>query len=40
MVGLGYVGGSLVEAFSKHFATRGFDIDNRKIDHLKKSNSL
>lgn len=39
VVGLGYVGGPLAEAFSQHFTTIGFDIDKRKIESLKKSNS-
>jgi len=34
VVGLGYVGLPLAEAFSKHLKTIGFDIDAEKIDRL------
>jgi UDP-N-acetyl-D-glucosamine/UDP-N-acetyl-D-galactosamine dehydrogenase len=34
VVGLGYVGTPLAEAFSGHLATIGFDIDKSKVDHL------
>ncbi len=34
IVGLGYVGLPLVEAFSKSFRVIGFDIDDRKINKL------
>jgi UDPglucose 6-dehydrogenase/UDP-N-acetyl-D-galactosamine dehydrogenase len=39
VVGLGYVGTPLAEAFAKHLPTIGFDIDRRKIDSLKNSGS-
>jgi UDPglucose 6-dehydrogenase/UDP-N-acetyl-D-galactosamine dehydrogenase len=39
VVGLGYVGTPLAEAFAEHVPTIGFDIDRRKIDGLKKSGS-
>jgi len=35
IVGLGYVGLPLAEAFSKHFNVIGFDVDENKIDKLK-----
>lgn len=35
IVGLGYVGMPLAEAFSKHFKVVGFDVDEKKIDKLK-----
>lgn len=38
IVGLGYVGLPLAEAFSKHFKVIGFDIDEKKIDELNKKN--
>ena len=38
IVGLGYVGLPLAEAFSKHLKTIGFDIDEEKIEDLKKIN--
>jgi len=38
-VGLGYVGLPLAEAFSKHLKTIGFDIDEAKIEDLKKINN-
>jgi len=34
IVGLGYVGLPLAEAFSKHFRVIGFDIDEKKINEL------
>ena len=34
VVGLGYVGEPLATAFSHHFRTIGFDIDNAKIDRI------
>ena len=36
IVGLGYVGLPLAEAFSKHFTVIGFDIDEKKVNRLKK----
>lgn len=38
VVGLGYVGLPLANAFSKHLRVIGFDIDNKKIDKLIKDN--
>ena len=38
IVGLGYVGLPLAEAFSKHLKTIGFDVDNEKIRLLKNDN--
>jgi len=35
IVGLGYVGLPLAEAFSKHFKIIGFDINNEKVNKLK-----
>jgi UDPglucose 6-dehydrogenase/UDP-N-acetyl-D-galactosamine dehydrogenase len=35
VVGLGYVGMPLTEAFSKHFRVIGFDIDEKKVNRLK-----
>ena len=32
VVGLGYVGTPLAEAFAKHLPTIGFDIDQRKTE--------
>ena len=37
IVGLGYVGLPLAEAFSKHLKTIGFDVDNEKIETLNKN---
>ena len=37
IVGLGYVGLPLAEAFSHHVATLGFDIDERKVKSLQKT---
>jgi len=39
VVGLGYVGTPLAEAFADHLPTIGFDIDQRKIDSLVQSGS-
>ncbi|MCK9631818.1 MAG: nucleotide sugar dehydrogenase [Methanoregula sp.] len=39
VVGLGYVGTPLAEAFAEHVPTIGFDIDQRKIDSLVTSGS-
>ena len=39
IVGLGYVGLPLAEAFSEHISTIGFDIDEEKIEELKKINN-
>lgn len=36
VVGLGYVGFPLAEAFSHHFKTIGYDVDERKVSQLKK----
>lgn len=38
IVGLGYVGQPLAEAFSKNLRTIGFDIDLNKVDRIKGSN--
>lgn len=38
IVGLGYVGRPLAEAFSKHFRVIGFDIDEKKINELNQKN--
>jgi len=35
IIGLGYVGIPLAEAFSKHFEVIGFDVNEKKIDRLK-----
>jgi UDP-N-acetyl-D-galactosamine dehydrogenase len=35
VVGLGYVGAPLLEAFAKHFRVIGFDVDNKVIARLK-----
>ena len=37
VVGLGYVGLPLANAFSKHLKTIGFDVDNEKIRLLKRN---
>lgn len=34
VVGLGYVGLPLAEAFSKHLTTIGFDVDKKKVDEI------
>ena len=39
IVGLGYVGLPLAEAFSKHLKTIGFDIDAEKIGDLNNNNN-
>jgi UDP-N-acetyl-D-galactosamine dehydrogenase len=39
VVGLGYVGYPLAEAFAHHFPTIGFDIDAKKIQSIKNSKS-
>jgi UDP-N-acetyl-D-glucosamine/UDP-N-acetyl-D-galactosamine dehydrogenase len=39
VVGLGYVGTPLAEAFAQHIPTIGFDIDQRKVDQLITSGS-
>ncbi|PKL70358.1 MAG: nucleotide sugar dehydrogenase [Methanomicrobiales archaeon HGW-Methanomicrobiales-1] len=39
VIGLGYVGYPLAEAFSQHVETIGFDIDRNKIDQIQKSGS-
>lgn len=38
VVGLGYVGQPLAEAFSKHLHTIGFDIDQSKVDRINGNN--
>ena len=40
IVGLGYVGLPLAEAFSKHMEVIGFDIDRAKVARLKKENGI
>ncbi|NQE53411.1 UDP-N-acetyl-D-mannosamine dehydrogenase [ANME-1 cluster archaeon GoMg3.2] len=37
IVGLGYVGLPLAEAFSKHLRVIGFDVDRAKIEELNKN---
>jgi UDP-N-acetyl-D-mannosaminuronate dehydrogenase len=39
IIGLGYVGLPLAEAFSKHLKTIGFDIDGEKLEGLKRDNN-
>ena len=39
IVGLGYVGYPLAEAFSRHIKTMGFDIDEQKIRKLQENPS-
>jgi nucleotide sugar dehydrogenase len=39
VIGLGYVGLPLAEAFSKHLKTIGFDIDGEKLEELKRDNN-
>lgn len=39
VIGLGYVGYPLAEAFAQHFETIGFDIDQDKIKQIQKSES-
>jgi len=38
IVGLGYIGMELVKAFSKHLRIIGYDIDQNKVNKLRKSN--
>ena len=38
VIGLGYVGLPLAEAFSKHLSVIGFDVDGKKLAKLKKAN--
>ena len=39
IVGLGYVGLPLAEAFSSHLKTIGFDIDEEKVKRLNKNDN-
>ena len=39
IVGLGYVGLPLAEAFSKHLKVTGYDIDEEKIKNLNSNNN-
>ena len=39
IVGLGYVGLPLAEAFSKHLRVIGFDVDRAKIEELNNNNN-
>ena len=39
VIGLGYVGYPLAEAFAQHVETIGFDIDQNKIEQIRKSGS-
>ena len=39
IIGLGYVGMPLAEAFSSHLKTIGFDIDEEKVKRLSESNN-
>ena len=39
IIGLGYVGLPLAEAFSRHLKTIGFDIDGKKLEGLKRDNN-
>jgi UDPglucose 6-dehydrogenase/UDP-N-acetyl-D-galactosamine dehydrogenase len=39
IVGLGYVGLPLAEAFSSHLKTIAFDIDEEKVKRLSESNN-
>jgi len=39
VIGLGYVGLPLAEAFSKHLKRIGFDIDGEKLEGLKRDNN-
>ena len=39
IVGLGYVGLPLAEAFSKHLKVMGYDIDEEKIKNLNSNNN-
>jgi len=38
ILGLGYVGLPLLEAFAKHFSVIGFDVDNKVVARLKQNN--
>jgi UDP-N-acetyl-D-galactosamine dehydrogenase len=38
IIGLGYVGVPLLEAFAKHFRVIGFDVDNKVVARLKQNN--
>ena len=40
VVGLGYVGFPLAEAFSHHFKTIGYDVDERKVSQLKSQGTV
>ncbi|MDD4986762.1 MAG: hypothetical protein PHQ43_13500 [Dehalococcoidales bacterium] len=40
VIGLGYVGLPLAEAFSKYFCVIGFDVDGKKLAKLKKDKRL
>ncbi len=40
IIGLGYVGLPLAEAFSKHLKVIGFDIDEEKIERLNNEDSI
>lgn len=39
VVGLGYAGYLLIEAFARNFPTIGFDIDPKKIESIRNSKS-
>jgi len=39
VVGLGYVGAPLLEAFARHFRVIGFDVDDRVVTRLEHNNS-
>lgn len=39
VVGLGYVGHPLAEAFSRHILTIGFEIDHKKVEQIRQSGS-
>ena len=40
VVGLGYVGFPLAEAFSRHYNTIGYDVDERKVSQLKSQGTV
>jgi len=40
VIGLGYVGLPLSIAFSKHFETIGYDINQQRVNQLKKYNNV
>lgn len=40
VVGLGYVGFPLAEAFSRHYKTIGYDVDERKVSQLKSQGTV